>query len=126
MRFERVDERTVSSEINFPRYRVYFWERGLAPEGINEADIGFAVECHEATNVDDVRDVIAWADVQSGPGRGRIYEGADRTYVVYAVAEVGDGQPSLVRLAGHDPNSAASKSSASSASPESTTRDTQR
>ncbi len=75
-----VDPRDQSSEVDDPRYRVYFWHGSHSDE-------------YEITGA-DVLEVLAWAD----------HNAAGRTYSLWAcfpaVDEVG---VDLVRLAGWDP-----------------------
>jgi hypothetical protein len=85
-----VDPRDASWEINQPAYRVYFWRRVPQPIGL---PMGFAAEEFEVTGA-DVRETIAWAEATAG---------SDRTYTLYAIAQLAEGELGLLRLAGADP-----------------------
>lgn len=70
----------VQQSIDAPTYRVYFWKGSTSYE-------------YELTGCRNVREAFAWADENAG---------ADRTYTLYAVADVGERR-GLIRLFGIDP-----------------------
>ena len=90
-------------EVDGPRYRVYFWERGFPPEGVPAHAVGYAADTYEVTGAADVYEVIAWATANSGARRGRVYLDVDRTFTLYAVVDSADESIGLLRLAGVDP-----------------------
>lgn len=92
MRAVPVDERTGGFEVDFPDYRVYFFERTgeRMPEG---GTYPTAVYSYLLTEVHNVHQALAWADANA---RGR-------RHIVYAVVERGD-VPGLLQLSGDDPN----------------------
>ena len=77
-------------------YRVVFWEQ-KSPGG------SLASDAYELTGARDVREVLEWADSQSGPGRGQIYGGADRTYTLHVAFNAGVPGRGRVLLSGLDP-----------------------
>jgi hypothetical protein len=79
-----VDPRDIQWEIASPRYRVYFWQ--------SLASGGYSSDEFELTGAVDVKHVLRWAEDRA----------AGRTYVVYALVELGSS-PGLVQLAGVDP-----------------------
>jgi hypothetical protein len=103
MKIVPVDERTAEWELDTPLYRVYFWERGKGPA--EASGVGYGLKSYEISGAGDVFEVIAWANAHSGPGRGEIYSGSDRSYVIYAVADR-HVRKGIVRLIGVDPDRA--------------------
>jgi hypothetical protein len=87
-----VDPRDTAWEIDFPSYRIYFWEPQAAAPGVPQQIVGFRSNEFEVSGV-DVGEVLAWAEATKPPGS---------TYTIYAVIE-GAGERGLVRLAGVDP-----------------------
>jgi hypothetical protein len=105
MEITRVDPRTGGWEEYGQRYRVYFWEQGFPPpSGARGENVGYASDEYEVSGVNDVFEVIAWANRNSGARQGVVYPGSDRTYTLYAVVDRGDNL-GLVHLAGVDPTS---------------------
>jgi hypothetical protein len=85
-----VDERTGGAEVDFPVYRVYFFDRLYGVLSSGDA------YTYELTGANNVQQVLAWADANA---RGR-------TYAVYVVTPH-NSDPRLVtllQLAGDDPN----------------------
>jgi hypothetical protein len=91
MDVRQVDPRDIGWEVDSPSYRVYFWERRPAP-AVPSVSSWHADE-FEITDVEDVTEVLAWAQETANPRR---------TYTVYVVVE-GRGERGLARLAGADP-----------------------
>jgi hypothetical protein len=87
-----VDPRDTLWEIDSPSYRIYFWERQPPPPGAPEL-VGYHSAEFEASGVEDVGEVLAWAKETATAGA---------TYTVYAVVEFA-GERGLVRLRGADP-----------------------
>jgi len=88
-----VDPRDTGWEVESPSYRVYFWTRPPAPPGVPADLVMYRSNEFELSGVEDVGEVLAWADATAAPGS---------TYTVYAVVE-GVRERGLVRLAGVDP-----------------------
>jgi hypothetical protein len=100
MNVAEIDERTTSWEVDSPRYVVFFWERGFGPVEVSPEQVGYACSTYEVTDAVDAFEVLAWATANSGAGRGVIYPGSDRTFVLYAAVGAERG---LIRLVGVDP-----------------------
>lgn len=86
-------------------YRVVLWEQPDV-EGIHPETLGWGEAAFDLSGVNDVREVVRWAEGQLASGAG-VYsrEGRavrDREYVVYANVEV-LGERTLVQVAGRDP-----------------------
>lgn len=80
MEIRRANPLDAQHAFDVPTYRIHFWKGNSS----NEFEL---VGCR------NVREALAWADENAG---------ADRTYTLYAVADVG-GARALVRLFGVDP-----------------------
>jgi hypothetical protein len=86
-------------------YRVVLWEQPDV-EGVHSESIGWGEAAFDLSGVDDVREVVRWAEDQLASGAGA-YSGAgravrDRVYVIYASVEV-LREKTLVQVAGIDP-----------------------
>jgi hypothetical protein len=77
-----VDPRDTRWEVSTPTYRVYFWNADLVSDE------------YELVGARDVHEVLAWAEANAGPGR---------TYWLSVRVDDRNGEPGLLRLAGHDP-----------------------
>ncbi|MGH2808254.1 MAG: hypothetical protein ACRDKT_13375 [Actinomycetota bacterium] len=83
MRTRPIDPRDTEIQIDFPTYRVYFWERQNP-----HPDSGYISYEYEIDEVADVHEVVRWAEANSGV----------RTFTLYIVVD-----KTLIRLAGDDP-----------------------
>jgi hypothetical protein len=88
-----VDPRDTGWEVDSPTFRVYFWSRPPTPAGMSEDHVMYHSNEFELSGVEDVREVLEWAEENAAPGS---------TYTVYAVVE-GSRERGLVHLAGVDP-----------------------
>jgi hypothetical protein len=79
-----IDPRDTEAEVASPAYRVYFWERETTHD-----DAGFRSDEYEIDGAEDVREVLDWAEANSG---------GNRTFTAYVVID-----KTLVLLSGHDP-----------------------
>lgn len=84
MQVRQIDPRDQTSEIDDPRYRVYFWETLADPLAWSSDEW----EISEA----DVPEVLAWVDANAG---GRLAS-------IWVALRIGPGVQ-LIRLAGVDP-----------------------
>ena len=89
-------------------FRVVLWEQPEV-EGVHPESIGWGEVAFDLTGVDDVREVVRWAEDELASSAGCYSKAGravrDREYVVYATVEA-QGERTLVQVAGRDPTRA--------------------
>lgn len=94
MQIRPIDPRTARWEVHHPAYRVYFWKRGDAPQGIPSEHLGHRASEYEVNDVSNVGEVLAWADGEAT---------SEQTYTVYVVVDSRSDGLGVVRIHGTDP-----------------------
>lgn len=61
-----IDPRDVDWEVTAPVFRVEFWSHGADRDHVPREKQALSCDTYRLTGVSDVRDVMAWANEQSG------------------------------------------------------------
>jgi hypothetical protein len=87
------DANIMTSHVDYPDYRVDFWEK-VGPPPAGAVTQAHGVANHFLSEVDDVQQVLDWATKNA----------AGRSFVLFALVPAREDKPALpIRLFGSDP-----------------------